>query len=142
MRAALGYLKTRARFADEIRRHLAGTGFEASDVEGVLRYLGERKLIDDERTALDMIERHSGKRAAGTQRLREELRNLGASEEAIEAGLAAIESDDPERALDALRAKYKSGADRGKAGRFLVSRGFGEDAVEAALDVFCGLAES
>jgi len=110
-------------------------------VEGVVGYLSDRKLIDDEKTALDRIERHSGKRAAGAQRLREELRNLGASEEVIQAGLVAIESSDPERALDALRAKFKSGADRGRAGRFLVSRGFSEDAIEAALDVFCGSSE-
>lgn len=138
LRSALDFLRSRARFSAEVRVHLAGRGFDAEAVESVVRHLLDRKLIDDAKTAAAVIKGHSGKRAMGIQRMREELRRLGASEDTIDTGLAAIVSSQTEWALDALRAKYKSGADRGKAGRFLISRGFDEDAVESALDVFCG----
>jgi SOS response regulatory protein OraA/RecX len=138
LKAAFRFLKSRDRFGAEVRTHLIGEGFEEPCVEEVVSYLIERKLINDNKTTQSLIERNSGKRSVGIERLRAELERLGAPEETVEANLAGLGESESERALEALRTKYKSGADRAKAGRFLYSRGFREEAIEAALEGFCG----
>lgn len=138
LKAALDHLKTRERLSGELRTYLVSQGFEPDAVENVVQFLIERKLINDERTTQHLIEKNSGKRSVGIEKLRAELEKLGAPAETIEAKLAVLGQSESERALDALRAKYKNGAERPKAGRFLYGRGFDEEAVEAALEVFCG----
>jgi len=138
LRAALEFLRARDRFVAELRAHLASKRYEAGDVETVVQLLIERRLIEDDRTTRNLIEQRSGKRAIGTGRIRLELESLGADPAAVERYIDEIGQTESERALDALRAKYKTGAERAKAGRFLIGRGFDEDAVESALDAFCG----
>jgi SOS response regulatory protein OraA/RecX len=136
LKDALAFLSTRDRFSGEIRMHLVKRGYDPGDVESVVQFLGERKLINDENTTQSLIERHSGKRSVGIERLRAEFEKLGAPEEMIERSLASLSEAD--RALDALRAKFRTGADRAKAGRYLCGRGFTEEVVDSALDAFCG----
>ena len=102
-----------------------------------MEHLRQKGILNDDNTTQRHIERNSGTRAVGIEKLRAELAKLGAPEETIEANLASLAADEPERALEALRSKYKEGADRAKAGRFLYSRGFQEEAIESALDLFC-----
>jgi len=135
---ALKFLIRQSRFVQEVRAHLVGKGYDQASVENVVQFLIERKLVNDEKTTQNLIERNAGKRAVGIDKLKAELERLGAPAETVEANLAAIQQSEPERALGALRAKYKEGADRAKAGRFLYGRGFSEDATEVALDTFCG----
>ena len=135
--AAAKFLAHRDRLESEVRRHLVEKGFDASNVESVVQFLIERKLINDNKTTQSLIESRSGKRSVGIEKLRAELERLGAPEDVIESNLAAMSQSEPERALAALTPKYKLGADRGKAGRFLFSRGFSEEAIETALDAFC-----
>jgi SOS response regulatory protein OraA/RecX len=141
LQSALKLLRTRDRFTREIVDRLRTEGFQQEDVEYVVEHLCKKGILNDDNTTQKHIERNSGKRAVGTEKLRAELERLGAPEETIEANLAGIATDEPERALEALRAKYKEGSDRAKAGRFLFSRGFQEEAIETALDRFCKPAE-
>lgn len=136
LEAAIRFLSRRDRLSEEVRRHLVSKGVAAADVEEVVSYLQERKLLDDARTTQSLISRQSGKRAVGTERLRAELIELGAPENAIETELSGL--DDSARALEALRGKFKSPVPRAKAARFLDGRGFGEEAIVSALDSFCG----
>jgi regulatory protein len=138
LKAALKFLGLRARFANEIRRHLETKGYDEDSIQYVLGFLIERRLVNDEATTKAVIERSSGKRAVGLRQLRAELERLGAPENVIAQHLAGIDVNEAERALDALKAKYKAGAERAKAGRFLYSRGFAEEVIESALDSFCG----
>jgi regulatory protein len=135
---AIKLLAPRARLSSEIRAGLLKRGHQELVVEEVVSYLLERKLVNDNKTTKSLIERHSGKRSMGIERLRAELEKLGAPEEIVEANLAAVVDSEPKRALVALQGKYRTGADRAKAGRFLFGRGFREDAIESALDEFCG----
>lgn len=123
--------------ASELRAHLAAKGYEEPVVEKVVQFLLERKLLNDNKTTQNLIERNSGKRAVGIERLRAELEKLGAPDESIERHLADGPNES-ELALEALRAKYKTETPRAKAGRFLYGRGFSQEAVESALDAFCG----
>jgi SOS response regulatory protein OraA/RecX len=137
LKAALAFLKSRDRFAAEIRAHLLAKGFDEAIAEEAVADLIERKLINDCNTAERHIERNSGKRGVGSEKLRAELQKLGAPEDIIAAKLQLLEGGEAERALQALRAKYKSGAERAKAGRFLFGRGFSEETIESVLDAFC-----
>ncbi|HWA82711.1 MAG TPA: RecX family transcriptional regulator [Fimbriimonadaceae bacterium] len=134
---AFRFLKTRDRMESEVRAHLCGHAHDAKAIESVVKFLMERKLINDDKTTQSLIERNSGKRAVGIERLKAELERLGAPEESIERYLAEGPNEG-ELALEALRAKYKTKTSRAKAGRFLYGRGFSEEAVESALDAFCG----
>ncbi|HVT14190.1 MAG TPA: RecX family transcriptional regulator [Fimbriimonadaceae bacterium] len=134
---AFRFLKARDRMETEVRAHLHGKGHDAEAIQSVVKFLIERKLLDDEKTIQSLIERNSGKRAVGIERLKAELERLGAPEESIERYLAEGPNES-DLALKALRAKYKAETSRAKAGRFLYGRGFSEEAVESALDAFCG----
>lgn len=137
LKAAFNFLRSRDRFAAELRVHLTTKGYEEAVVEKVVEFLLERKLLNDNKTTQNLIERNSGKRAVGIERLKAELEKLGAPEESIERHLADGPNES-ELALQALRAKYKTETARAKAGRFLYGRGFSEEATESALDAFCG----
>lgn len=137
---AYGFLKQRDRLSAELLGLLERKGHRAADVESVVQFLIERKLINDDKTTQHLIENKSGKRSVGIEKLRAELEKLGAPADIVERSLMAVSEREPDRALEALRAKYKAGTDRAKAGRFLYSRGFDEDSIETALDAFCGTA--
>ena len=135
LHSALQFLESRDRFASQVRQKLEAEGHSEEIVAFVIGHLRQKGILNDNRTAQAIVERNSGRRAKGSESLRSEMERAGAPAEVIEIQLASM--SEIERAMVALRAKYKSGADRGKAGRFLFSRGFGEEAVESALDAFC-----
>src|SRR5437764_15440599 len=107
LKAALTFIESRDRLAQEVRTHISGKGFGADVVESVVQFLLERKLLNDDNTTQSLIERYSGKRSVGIEQLRAELEKLGAPEDLIEAKLAAL--SEPERYLDALRRKLRTG---------------------------------
>ena len=132
---ALRRLKVKDRFESEVRSFLAD--FPTDSIERVIRFLKERRIIDDTKTTLSLIERYSGKRAIGLEKLRAELLERGAPEETISSLLSDHSEGERERMLTALTAKFSPGDDaRAKAARFLFSRGFTEDEIEPALDRF------
>ena len=132
---ALRKLKTKDRFESEIRLFLAEFPTESTD--RVIRFLKDRRIIDDTKTTLNLIERYSGKRAVGSEKLRAELIERGAPEETVDAALGELLNEDRQRMYEALTAKFSPGDNsRAKAARFLFSRGFPEDEIEGALDRF------
>ncbi len=96
-------------------------------------------MLDDERTAENLVERAVGKAAKGRERLRAELLRLGADGDTVDR---ALEARDDERELEAalclLRARGFGRGERAKAGRLLVARGFDEETVRRALDAHLG----
>ncbi|MBN9503047.1 MAG: hypothetical protein BGO01_10915 [Armatimonadetes bacterium 55-13] len=137
LEAALRALRTTDRFETEIRQTLESKGFESKDIDQVTQHLIRRKLLDDRRTTLNLIERKSGRRAIGIEKLRAELLSRGAPEEIVEESLANLSWEDQRRAMrDALSSKFKPTDNRAKAARFLLGRGFAEDEIEGALDEF------
>jgi regulatory protein len=135
---AIKLLSVRGRLTSDLKCRLVSKGYPEAVVEEVVSYLQVRKLLDDHNTVQQLINKRSAKRSVGIEKLRGELQRLGAPEELIEANLGAITQTESERALVALRGRYKQGTGRAAAGRFLFNRGFDEEATEAALDLFCG----
>lgn len=135
---ALRRLKTAERTEAELRKALMGK-YEADEIDAAIAWLWARKLLSEERAVEATVRpRSSGKRSEGDQKLRERLERRGASPEAVEAALANVSSE-ADRMHDALAAKFRpEEGQRAKAGRFLLSRGFEEEAVASALDRFFG----
>jgi SOS response regulatory protein OraA/RecX len=147
LKAALNRLKAADRFQKEIEAPLINAGFSAETVRDVVSYLIERRYIDDRRTTINAVERRSGRRAVARERIRAELLKRGAPEEVLEEVLRALPDAEASASLvDLLRAKYGAAGDqartdrstRARAGRFLASRGFDGEAIEAALNGFFG----
>ena len=136
---ALARLKTAERTTAELRTSLLPKHGEA-DTEAALSYLAGKGLLSDDRAAEATVRpRGEGRRAEGDEKLRERLERRGANEEAVQKALAELPNE-TQRMQDALSAKFKSPepAQRAQAGRFLLSRGFDEEAVDGALDRFFG----
>lgn len=133
---ALKKLEASDRFESEVRKALSR--YAPETVEQVVAYLKEKRFLNDERSAATVVEINQGRRAVGTYRLRQKLSQRGASEETVAAAIAAAAEEEPARADAVLAGKFRDPKpeDRAKAGRFLYSRGFGVDVIEAALDRF------
>jgi regulatory protein len=142
LKKALDLLRMRDRFTSEVRQVLKGSGCPPEDVEHVLSWLQEKNILDDRRTINNTIERRTGKRSIGRDKLRAELLSKGAPEELVEEALVRMSDDgEADAAYEALQARPGSGLSRPKAARFLYSRGFSEDTVEQTLDRFFGSVE-
>jgi len=132
---ALKKLRSQARFESEIRQFLEE--FPEEITERVIQFLRERRIVDDSKTTQSLIERYSGRRTVGTERIRAELSKRGAPEEMIETALAGLPASEGNSMLLVLEAKFGTTLPpRAKAARFLYSRGFPEDEIESALDQF------
>ena len=130
---AIEYLERSDRFESEVRDRLETKG-GTEHVDEVIERLKQRGFIDDERalsSAIEVAER-TGKK--GPERLRPELLRRGANPEMLDAALAAM---DPTKAINLLvEEKVEKGDPPAKIARFLSSRGFSEEQVEAAIGRF------
>ena len=129
-RRILSLLDRRDRFEGEIRHELRHE--PPVRVDAALARL--RAFLDDRRVLEAYLHGHGGRRALGRDRMREELACRLAPPELAEEALSGLPSES-ERAAELLRAERKVRT-RAQAGRFLLSRGFDEDAVDGALDGF------
>ena len=138
---ALARLKTAERTAAELRAALLPKHGEAA-TEAALAHLAGKRLLSEDRAAEATVRpRSQGRRAEGDARLRQRLETRGATEESIQKALADAPAE-AQRMQDALAAKFRpEDGQRAKAGRFLLSRGFDEDAVDGALDRFFSFAD-
>ena len=124
---ALRALRFRDRSSAELDARLERRGVGEAERERALETLERVGYVDDGRFACTRAEQLAG-RGSGDALIRHDLEERGVAAEHVEAALAALE---PER----LRAE-RIVARRGRSvqtARYLASRGFGEDAVEAAV---------
>jgi regulatory protein len=126
--AATRALRTRSLSKRRLDERLRRAGFVAHERAEALAILSRAGFVDDERFALARAELLAG-RGAGDALIRHELRNQGVDEETNARALSALEPE----AIRATRAAAAKG--RGvAAARYLARRGFGEEAIEAAVD--------
>jgi len=134
---ALRRLKTAERTEAELRKSLL-VKHSDEDVEAALVWLKGQRLLSETRAVEATVRpRSTGRRAEGDDRLRARLEARGADDTAAEQALADL-PDEESRMQEALSAKFspEEPGQKGKAGRFLLSRGFDEEGVESALDRF------
>jgi regulatory protein len=125
--AATRALRARPLSEQRLDERLRGAGFVARERVETLAILRRAGLVDDERFAFARAELLSG-RGAGDAMIRHDLRAQGVDEETSARALAALEPE----AIRATRVVAAKGR-RAAAARYLARRGFGEEAIEAAV---------
>jgi regulatory protein len=126
---ALRALRSRDRSAAELQARLEQRGVGEAATEQALETLERIGYVDDERFARTRAEQLA-ERGSGDALIRDDLERRGLAADVVELALAALE---PERERAARIA-----AQRGrsvKTARYLASRGFGEEAVDALVAV-------
>jgi len=134
MELALRKLKTKDRYEAEVRSFLSE--FDEDTVERVIRFLIDRRIIDDTKTTQNLTERNTGKRLVSLEKLRAELLERGAPEETLDAVIGQDFENKCSGMLYLLARKFSPTDSRAKAARFLYSRGFSEEEIESVLDRF------
>lgn len=137
---AVGYLAARARSRKEIEDKLLRAGYRPSTVEMVLYKLQRENLLDDADFARQWVESRSTHKL-GRNRIAQELRRKGVSQEEAEEALAIIEDDDQLAGAIALAekaaARIKPGEDIRKASNriagMLARRGYSWDIAKEAI---------
>ena len=124
---ALRALRFRDRSAAELGTRLEQRGVGPVEREQALETLERIGYVDDERFAGLRAEQLAD-RGSGDALIRDDLERRGIAGEAIELALGALE---PERAR-AARIADRRGRNV-KTARYLASRGFGEDSLEAVV---------
>jgi SOS response regulatory protein OraA/RecX len=121
-------LRNRPLSAQRLDERLQREGFVAGERAEALAVVRRAGFVDDERFAVARAELLA-RRASGDALIRHDLLLQGVAGKAVERALDALE---PEAARAARAAAARQGGAAAKA-RYLARRGFGEDAIEAAL---------
>lgn len=119
--------------AQELRQRLKLKGYGPTAIEECLTFLAAHHLQDDARFAESRVRAKS--RAMGNRRIRQDLANKGIAEDVALQAMAGLD-EETERAQVASRrfeGKELTQVLKAKVWRFLMSRGFGSDAIKATL---------
>jgi SOS response regulatory protein OraA/RecX len=120
-------LRTRPLSARRLDERLRRAGFVADERAEALAVVRRAGFVDDERFAVARAE-FLAQRSCGDALIRHDLLSQGIDEEAVERAISAL---DPEAARAVRAAASRSGA--AATACYLARRGFGEDAIEAAV---------
>ena len=125
--------KTRA----EVYTWLQKKGYSDEIAHQVLDQLVAWKYVDDQRVSRREVENLCEIRSIGRKKIEERLRKRGIQEELLESQLKEIDSSAERiRAFELIKKRYKPTDNPLKAGRFLYSRGYEEELVQAILEEY------
>jgi regulatory protein len=124
---AVSALRRRDRSAAELAARLEARGIAPTEREGALETLGRAGLVDDERVARDRAAALA-ERGSGDDLIRDDLEQRGIGPDAIAAALAALAPESERAAAIVVRRGASA-----RTARMLAARGFGEEAVHAAV---------
>lgn len=137
---AIRLLAVHDRSEQEIRSRLAASGESATTIAAAVRRLRHFRYLDDRRFALGVAEQ-AMRRGYGSEYVRAQLEHKGVAEPVIQQALHARFDNEAELARQALARHFpeepREAAERAKAARFLLRRGFPEVVVFAILDEAC-----
>jgi regulatory protein len=121
-------LRRAPRSAAELTERLVAKGYQVETAAKTVARSAELGWVNDAQLALDRA-RTLRRRGAGSLRIAADLESRGVATPLIESAIEESLDGEPERAW-ALRALGRDGvADRARAWRLLMSRGFPEDVV-------------
>lgn len=132
---ATDYLSYSPRSAQEIRKYLAGKGYDKDIVDETMTKLVSYRYIDDEAYAVSYIRSRSKK--YGEFRIASELKAKGIAADLIKT---LLEEQEESAATDVARKYIAShrNADKQKLRRFLAGRGFSWDDISDAVSTLDG----
>jgi regulatory protein len=139
MDAAGALLERRARTESDLAERLVGRGYDEDEVGSAIATLRRIGLVNDEAFALTWLDTRTGARALGRAGLVEMLEKKGLAREAAEAAVDSYGYDEESAAIGFARASLtrlsglSPARQAAKLRRMLVSRGFEEESVEAAV---------
>jgi len=135
---ALRYLTYRPRSESEVRRNLQQKGYEDDLITGVIHYLKERDLLDDEAFAAYWVEQRETFKPRSRLALRQELREKGVARRVIDAAVAGVdEYASAERAAEKRARRWEHlpyDEFRKKMGGYLKRRGFRYDVTKTTIE--------
>ena len=123
---------SRAELATKLVRHVQ----ECDDLEAVLNDLEAKDFINAERVAESVVHRRAGR--LGTQRLAQELRSKGLSDDLVRNMAERLRATELERAQAVWQQRFGGAPatdpkERARQMRFLAARGFAGDVVRRVL---------
>jgi regulatory protein len=128
---ALRLLSTREHSRLELERKLQRYEEVPGELTAALDDLQAKGFISEQRVLESVVNRRSGK--LGAARIKQELQFKGLAPELVADAMVTLRASELVRAREVWLKKYGSqpqeSAERGKQMRFLVSRGFGGDAI-------------
>lgn len=128
---ALRLLSGREYSRAELVRKLAAFEEVPGELAKALDELQAKDFINEQRVVESVLHRRSAK--LGTARIKQELQSKGLQAGAVLDAVELLKSTEIERAREVWRKKFgqtpTTPAERGKQMRFLMSRGFGSDAI-------------
>jgi len=132
---ALKYLSTREHSRLELGRKLARYAEEGDDVDALLDFLEKNNWLSQERFAESLIHRRAGR--YGNSRVLSELQQHGVKGDDLAELKSELASTELTRAKEVWRRKFgtvaQDAAERTKQMRFMLQRGFSQNAVRAAM---------
>jgi regulatory protein len=137
---AVRLLAAHDRSEQEIRNRLASFDASPGAIDATVRRLRELHFLDERRFAHGVAEQ-AGRGGHGSEYVRAKLAAKGVAESLIDVAVSAAFDDESALARQALARRYpdapSSAAERSKAARFLLQRGFPEAVVFAILGEDC-----
>ena len=132
---ALRLLSQREHSRLELARKLARHAEEGDDVEALLNFLEQNKWLSEERFSENLVHRRAAR--YGNSRIVAELQHHGIGGEILSELKESLKEDEVERCCEVWRRKFGEVAEnpegRQKQLRFLMSRGFSQKAIRAAM---------
>ena len=136
---ALRYLSMREHSRLELRRKLSKHAQEDDDVDALLDFLEKNNWLSQERFSESLINRRSAR--YGNSRIVAELQSHGVNGEALQDLKSGLADSEVARACEVWQRKFGAVAldadGRGKQMRFMMQRGFSQNAVRAAMRGSC-----
>jgi regulatory protein len=131
LRLLSGREYSRAELVKKLRQFETTPG----DLEKALDELQAKDFINEQRVVDSVLHRRSSK--LGTARIKQELQSKGLAASAVLDAVDLLKTTEVERAREVWRKKFGSApenaSERGKQMRFLMSRGFGSEAIRKVI---------
>jgi regulatory protein len=132
---ALRLLSGREYSRAELVKKLAPFETTEGELAKALNELQAKDFINEQRVVDSILHRRSAK--LGTARIKQELQSKGLDAGAVLDAVDLLKSTEVERAREVWRKKFnatpENAAERGKQMRFLMSRGFGSEAIRKVI---------
>ena len=132
---ALRYLSMREHSRQELGRKLARYVQEGDEVESLLDWLQAEKMLSDSRFTEALVHRRA--KRFGNSRILHELQSHGIEGEAFRDAKEKLAEDESARAFEVWRKKFGArpadASERARQMRFLLQRGFSNDAIRAVM---------
>jgi regulatory protein len=132
---ALRFLSMREHSRLELGRKLSRYAEEGDDVDALLDFLEKNNWLSQQRFSESLIHRRAAR--FGNSRIVAELQSHGVGGEALQELKAGLSDSETARACEVWQRKFGKvavdAAERNKQSRFLMQRGFSQQAVRAAL---------